>query len=81
MPHVKVSVGFYLKDKPEGHLGLTQETWTLGKEPATFSLLVYNFVHCLLKFYLATMPTPTGELNAHIKEAGEAILDFVVTEE
>lgn len=81
MPHVKVSVGFYLKDKPKGHLGLTQETWTLGDEPTTFGALVYGFVRCLLEFYLATMPTPTVELNAHIKEAGEAILDFVVTEE
>ncbi len=81
MPYVKVSVGFYLKDKPKDHLGLMNVTGVIGDEPTSFSSLVYGFVRCLLGFYLDVMPTPTDELNAQIQEAGEAILDFVVTEE
>jgi len=81
MPHVKVSVGFYLKDKLEGHLGLTQETWTIGNEPTTFGALVYGFTRCLLGFYLATMSTPTAELNAQIQEVGKDILNIGITEE
>lgn len=80
MPYVKVSAGFYLKDKPEGHLGLTHVTGVFGDEPATFGALVYGFVRSLLGFYLDVMPTPTGELNEQIQEAGKAILDLVITE-
>ena len=81
MPHVKVSVGFYLKDKPEGHLGLTQETWTFGNEPASPASLIVQFICCLLEFYLATMPTPTDELNAQIQEVGRVLLQLKVKEE
>lgn len=78
MPHVKVSVGLYLKDKPEGYQGLTNVTGTIGDEPATFSSLVYGFVRSLLGFYLDVMPTPTDELNAQIQEVGKDILNLKV---
>ncbi len=80
MPHVKVSVGFYLKDKPEGYLGLTQETWTLGKKPTSFASLVWGFIGCLLEFYLVTMPTSTHDLNAEIQEVGRVVLGLKVEE-
>ena len=80
MPHVKVSVGFYLKDKPKGHLGLTNVTGTIGDEPTSFSSLVYGFVRCLLGFYLDVMPTPTGELNEQIQEVGKDIMNLSVEE-
>ena len=80
-PYVKVSVGFSLKDKTEGYLGLTQETWTLGKKPVSFGALVHSFTRCLLEFYLATMPTTTAELNAQIQEVGKDILNLEVLEQ
>ena len=78
MPYVKVSVGFYLKDKPEGHPGLTHVTGTFGNEPTNFATLVYSFTRCLLGFYLDVMPTSTDDLNAQIQEVGQAILDLRV---
>ena len=60
MPHVKVSVGFYLKDKPEGYLGLTNVTGNIGDEPTSFASLVFGFARSLLGFYLDVMPTPAS---------------------
>lgn len=80
-PYVKVSAGFYLKDKPEGYLGLTQETWNFGNEPTSFAGLVWGFIRCLLDFHLLTTRTPTDELNAQIKELGQAILGLKVEDE
>lgn len=75
-PHVKVSMGFYLRNAPKGHLGLRSETWNFGLEPATLDQLILSIACRLSQFYSATMGISAGELNAQLKRAGEAITNL-----
>jgi len=79
-PYVKISAAFYLKDAPEGYLGLRSEHWNFGDEPESFDALIAGFIYHFLEFYMAVMPTPTDELNAKIQELGKAILNLRVEE-
>lgn len=51
-PYVSASLGLYLKNKPKGYRGLTQETWVFGKSKAiSLSELLAMTVLRTVEFY------------------------------
>lgn len=52
MMRLQVYAQFYLKDRPEGYLGMTQESWNFGKHrPATMAELAIQFLTVLFGWH------------------------------
>ena len=72
-PHLKLSVGFYLKNKPKTYRGLTQETWTFGEKPSSFSRLMSGVIYRALTFYINSIDISSDEINSEMDELSKII--------
>ena len=49
---IQLMVQFYLKDRPKGYRGMTQESWNFGKtRPATMADLAIGFLKVLFDWH------------------------------
>lgn len=72
-PFLKISVGFYAKNLPKNHVGLSNESWVFGKKPLPFHTLMAAFIRAALDFYLTFTILTVDELNNELRQLEEII--------
>lgn len=77
---LSMSVGYYLKDRPKDHRGITQETVSYGKDRgAPFSRFMVLVFADVLKWYIRI--AELDDLNAELEEFKRMIADVKVIED
>lgn len=78
MSRISVSCNFYLKDKPDNYLGITQESWNFGKNnPVSLTGHIVLYAETMAKFFVKTDTiNNTSELSNRLAEAGNVLLEF-----
>ena len=71
---ISVSAGFYLKDEPDYHRGITQESWTFAKTGELVSLhdLCMALVTHLSDFHMATGMLNLAQVRDELHLVAEA---------
>lgn len=73
-PYVKANAQYYLKDPPNGYLGLTTETYQIGLKPCPLGDVIMGLVLSLTRFYAMTMQgVSVDEINTEIQRAAEGL--------